>query len=100
VVELNEPFVAFNSKMDELKSWMRNQRFDVASQKQVEEFYAGAFSSRFFTFPHVSSGIVPRFHACSNLVFQIRQTIEDEAIRRLHRMYNYLDVPRMRGPEV
>ena len=55
--------------------------------------------------PHVfltfsSSGIVSRFHACSNLVFQIRQTIEDEAIRRLHRMYNYLDVPRMRGPEV
>ena len=44
MVELNEPFVAFNSKMDELKTWMRNQRFDVASQKQVEEFYAAKLS--------------------------------------------------------
>ena len=31
-----------------------------------------------------------------DLLFQIRKTIEDNVIGRLHRMYHYLDVPR--GP--
>ena len=44
MVELNEPYVAFNGKIDELKSWMRTQRFDVQTQKQVEEFYAAKLS--------------------------------------------------------
>ena len=35
MVQLNEPYVAFNSRIDELKSWMRSQRFDVSLQKQV-----------------------------------------------------------------
>jgi hypothetical protein len=46
MVELNEPYVAFNSKIDELKTWMRNQRFDVALQKQVKDFCAYSKSCR------------------------------------------------------
>ena len=68
MVALNEPYAAFNARMvsffgsfrsrchavwllstlltcdapaqDELKTWMRAKRFDVASQQQIEEFYA------------------------------------------------------------
>ncbi len=44
MVELNEPYVAFNSKMDELKTWMRNQHFDVETAQHVEAFYSAKLS--------------------------------------------------------
>lgn len=42
MVHVNEPYVAYNSKMDELKTWMRNvglKVFDVDTQKQIQDFY-------------------------------------------------------------